>query len=579
MRLSQYLHHTLREAPAEADTEGHALLLRGGYVRQVGAGLFSYTPLGLRVKRRIERILREEMDALGALEVSLPVVQPAELWRESGRWDEVGDEMARFTDRAGRDVCLAMTHEEAATHLVRGMVRSYRQLPLAIYQLQTKFRDEPRSRGGLLRVREFTMKDAYSFHTSEEDLDAFYQRMHAAYLRVFERCGLEAVAVKSDMGMMGGSGADEFMALLPVGEDTIILCDACGYRANRQVARTRKPELPAGEPSQMEEVATPGAATIEQLADYLGVPAAATAKAVFLTGTFTGGEERLVFAVVRGDTDLNETKLANAVGSTHLRTATEEEIRRVGAEPGYASPVGITREDVIVVIDESVAYAPGLVAGANRVGYHLRGVAHGRDYRADVVTDLAAAEAGDACSQCGAPVRAERGVEVGNIFKLGTRYSQSMDAHFVDEQGERRPFVMGSYGIGPGRVLACIAQVHRDEQGLVWPTQVAPFHVEVVSLAGKAPEVAAVAEGLYASLIANGVDALLDDREERPGVKFADADLIGAPWRVTVGQRALEEGLVEVKRRSGGDVLRVPVDEVAALVRAAPAPAPLAQGV
>lgn len=570
MRLTQYLHHTLREAPTEADTEGHALLLRGGYVRQVGAGLFGFTPLGLRVKLRIERILREEMDALGALEMSLPLVQPAELWRESGRWDEIGDEMARFTDRAGRDVCLAMTHEEAATQLVRGMVQSYRQLPVALYQLQTKFRDEPRSRGGLLRVREFTMKDAYSFHASEEDLDDFYQRMHAAYLRVFERCGLEVVAVESDMGMMGGSGAHEFMALLPVGEDTIILCDACGYKANRQVARTRKPELLADEATPLEEVATPGAATIEQLAAYLGVPASATAKAVFLTGTFVGGEERLVFAIVRGDTDLNETKLANAIGSTHLRAATEDEIRSVGAEPGYASPVGIRRESVTVVVDELVARAAGLMAGANRVGYHLRGVAHGRDYQSDLVTDLAAAESGDACSVCGESVRAERGVEVGNIFKLGTRYSQSMNAHFVDEHGERRPFVMGSYGIGPGRVLACIAQVHRDENGPVWPEQVAPFDVEVVSLASsKAPEVAGVAEGLYDSLSADGLAVLIDDREERPGVKFADADLIGAPWRVTVGQRALEDGLVEVKRRSGDEVVRVAVNEVAALIRGA----------
>ena len=568
MRLTQYLHHTLREAPVEADTEGHALLLRGGYVRQVGAGLFSYTPLGLRVKQRIERILREEMDALGALEVSLPLVQPADLWRESGRWDEIGDDMARFTDRAGRGVCLAMTHEEAATQLVRGMVQSYRQLPVALYQLQTKFRDEPRSRGGLLRVREFTMKDAYSFHASDEDLDVFYQRMHAAYLRVFERCGLEVVAVESDMGLMGGSGAHEFMALLPVGEDTIILCDACGYKANRQIARTRKQEAPAGEPKPLEEVATPDAATIEQLAAYLGVPASATAKAVFLTGTFAGGEERLVFAVVRGDTDLNETKLANAIGSTHLRAATEDEIRSVGAEPGYASPVGIRREGVTVVVDELVARAAGLVAGANRAGYHLRGVAHGRDYEGDLVTDLAAAEGGDACSVCSEPVRAERGVEVGNIFKLGTRYSQSMNAHFVDEHGERRPFVMGSFGIGPGRVLACVAQLHRDENGPVWPDQVAPFDVEIVSLASsKAPEVAAVAEGLYSSMGADGLATLIDDREERPGVKFADADLIGAPWRVTVGQRGLEDGLVEVKRRSGGDVMRVAVSEVAALVR------------
>lgn len=570
MRLTQYLHTTLRESPAHADTEGHALLLRGGYVRQVGAGLFAYTPLGLRVKRHIERILREEMDALGAHEVSLPLVQPAELWRESGRWDAVGDELARFTDRAGRDLCLAMTHEEAATWLVRGLVSSYRQLPLMLYQLQTKFRDEPRSRGGLLRVREFTMKDAYSFHADAGDLDAFYRRVHAAYLRTFERCGLEVVVVESDEGMMGGSGAHEFMALLDVGEDTIVLCDTCGYRANRQVARSSKEPGAGTDETDMVAVATPGAATIERLAALLGVPAAATAKAVLLTGTLAGGEERLVFAVVRGDTELNETKLARVTGATGLRPATAEEITRVGAVPGYASPVGIDRHGVVVVIDELVAAAAGLVAGANRAGYHLTGVRHGRDYRADVVADIVVAEAGDACSVCGASLRAVRGVEVGNTFKLGTRYSETMDARFVDERGDRRPFVMGSYGIGPGRLLACVAQVHRDEHGLVWPAAVAPFAVEVVAVGGhSAPSVTALAEELYRNLRAEGHDVLLDDRNERPGVAFADADLIGAPWRVTVGRRALEDGSVEMKRRAGGGVLTVPMSEVGATLRRA----------
>lgn len=485
MRTSRTLFHTLRHSPADADDTAHSLLLRGGYVRPLAAGLFSFTPLGLRVKRRVEQILREEMEAIGAQEVSLPVVQPAELWRRSGRWDEVGDEMARLEDRSGRQLYLAMTHEEAATDLVDGLVHSYRQLPVAIYQLQTKFRDEPRPRGGLLRVREFTMKDAYSFHATASDLESFYLGMHEAYERIFERCGLEVVSVESDQGMMGGSGAHEFMALAPVGEDTVLLCDSCGYRANGQVARSRKPSAPAAEPGPLEEVPTPGAATIEALAEFLEVPAALTAKAVLFTAEGGPHDGKLVFAVVRGDMELNENKLANAVGASRLRVAAEDEIRAAGAEPGYASPVGLGRRAVVVAVDEAVAGAPSLVAGANKPGYHLLNTRYGRDYDSDVVTDLAAASGGDACVHCSSPLRAERGVEVGNIFKLGTRYSESMGAHFLDASGERRPFHMGSYGIGPARLMATLVHAQHDDHGPIWPTSVAPFDVVITPVGGE----------------------------------------------------------------------------------------------
>lgn len=538
MRTSQMLFHTLRHSPAEADSAGHALLLRGGYIRQVAAGLFSFTPLGLRVKQRIEQILREEMNLLGAQEVSL-----------------------------------ARPHEEAATHLVRDMVHSYRQLPVVIYQLQTKFRYEPRARGGLIRVREFTMKDAYSFHANQEDLDEFYDRMHQAYQRIFERCQLEVMAVESDQGMMGGSGAHEFMALLPIGEDTLLLCDNCGYRANQQVARSRKAAASAPEPAPLAEVATPGATTIQALAAQLQIPASATAKAVLFTGVSEAGVQTLLFAVVRGDMELNETKLVNALNVTELRPATEAEIRRVGAEPGYASPIGLAADGVLVIVDEAVAEATALVAGANRHGYHVLNSRHGRDYQADLVADIATADAGDSCVRCGCALRAERGVEVGNIFKLGTKYSESMGAGFLDDHGQNRPFVMGSYGIGPGRLMACIAEAHHDDKGLVWPASVAPFDVAITPIGGaKEPAVAQAAEELYRSLVGAGLEVLLDDRDERAGVKFADTDLVGAPWRVTVAARGVAEGVVEVKGRTEIEARIVPLPEVTGALGFGPGP-------
>ena len=572
MRMSRLFSRTLRDAPAEADTAGHSLLLRGGFIQQIGAGLFDLSPLGLRVKRKVEAVIREELDALGAQEVGFPLVQPADLWERSGRWRSVGGEMVRFTDRSGRALCLGMTHEEVAADAARHTVRSYRQLPVTLYQIGSKFRDEPRARGGLIRTREFTMNDAYSFHADAQSLEVTYREMYAAYTRIFARLGLSAVAVESDMGMMGGdadegaSGAHEFMVLTPIGEDTLLLCTGCDYKANRQVARFRKPSVSAEEVKAVELVETPGTKTIEALADLLNVPKSRTAKAVFFVASVAEAKTQeemrhFVFALLRGDMTLNETKLSARlgarIGAHSLRPATEEEIRGVGAEPGYASPIGIAG-DVLLVVDDAVTTSPNLVAGANKAGYHLLNTNHARDYTADLIADIAAASEGDACPLCGAVMVARRGVEVGNIFKLGAKYSEALGATYLDREGAAHPLVMGSYGIGVERTLACVAEVNRDEQGLCWTVNTAPYHVALVSLGGaRFPDVAEVAEALYTDLTTAGLEPLFDDRDESAGVKFGDADLLGLPLRVTVGRKGLAEGVAEVKVRRTGEVEKV----------------------
>jgi prolyl-tRNA synthetase len=559
MRMSAMFGRTLRQAPSGVEVEGHKLLLRAGFVRQLAAGVFSYLPLARRSIGKIEGILREEMDAVGGQEVSMPVVQPAEVWKRSGRYGSTGRELVRLRDRRDREMVLAMTHEEIVAGLAAGEVDSYQRLPRLVYQIQTKFRDDPRPRAGLIRAREFTMKDAYSLDRDEEGLNEQYWTLHEAYFKIFARCGLPAVDVGADVGIMGGSASHEFMYLSPIGEDTILLCDACGYRANRQVAGFRKPLPEAEEPLPLEKIPTPDTDTIEALAGYLGVPESRTAKAVFMVATM-GGAERFVFAVVRGDMGLNETKLATAVGASELRPALPEEIRAVGAEPGYGSPLGVT--GALVVVDDAIVASPNLVAGANEEGFHFVHVNHGRDFEADVIADLASAEDGSPCPDCGAAMRAERGVEVGNIFKLGTRYSEALGAGFLDGDGERKPVVMGSYGIGVGRLLACIAEEHRDEDGLVWPVSVAPYHVHLV-----AAEAGEKADGIYEDLGSSGVEVLYDDRRESLGAKFKDADLIGLPLRLTLTPRSLQRGGVEVKARDDAESRIVPVDDVVEAVR------------
>jgi prolyl-tRNA synthetase len=566
MRMSTLFAQTLREAPAEAELRSHQLLVRAGYIRQLSAGIFSLLPLGKRSITKIENIMREEMDAIGGQEVEMPVVHPAELWQETGRWYQIGPEMGRFKDASGRDMVLAMTHEEVVTDLARSIIRSYRQLPALIYHIQTKWRDEVRSRGGLIRVREFTMKDSYSLDADWEGLDKQYWAHYQAYFNIFRRCGLDVIAVESDVGMMGGQQAHEFMYLTPIGEDTLVLCDHCGYTANRQVATFRKPEPPAEPPLPLQKVATPDTKTIADLARFLGIPEAKTAKAVFLVATLGEGQQettRFVFAVVRGDMELNETKLANAIKAKHLRPAHEDEIRAIGASPGYGSPIGV-KADTLIVVDDLVAASPNLVAGANEDGFHFLHVNYGRDYQATFVADIVAAEDGFACSRCGSPLRTSRGVEVGNIFKLGTRYSASMNATFLDRDGTRKPIIMGSYGIGSGRLLACVAEEYNDERGLCWPITVAPFHVHIVPLKGGLE----TATQLYTDLRAAGVEVLLDDREElSAGVKFNDADLIGIPIRLTVSERGLQQGAVELKHRTATAGEMVPLPEVVARVR------------
>ena len=574
MRMSKLFFQTLREVPADADVRSHQLMLRAGLVRQVAAGIFEYLPLGLRSKKKIEAILREEMDAIDGQEIVMPVVQPAALWKRSGRWYEIGDDLARLTDRGGRDLVLGMTHEEVITELAAGVINSYRQLPLMLYQIQTKFRDEPRPRGGLIRVREFTMKDGYSFHADHASLDDYYPLVYQAYFNIFGRAGLDVIAVESDTGMMGGTMAHEFMALTEVGEDTLLLCDECGYKANRQVATFVKSEEDGSSSEEAlpnEEVATPGVDTIAALADFLEIPQSRTAKALFLVATIEeDGEEReqFVFVVVRGDMELNETKLTNALKARQLRPAQPAEITAIGAQPGYGSPIGIQRDGVLLVVDDLIPRSPNLVAGANREGWHVKNVNCGRDYEPDLALDVVAAADGHPCPVCRAPLRSVRGVEVGNIFKLGTKYSLAMEATFLDEDGASVPIVMGCYGIGAGRLMASVIETNNDDNGIVWPITIAPYQVYLVSLATKrTPEVTETAERIYAQLQEVGIEILYDDRDERAGVKFNDADLLGIPIRLTVGARGVKSGIVELKLRRSDEFLELPLDDFVNQVR------------
>jgi prolyl-tRNA synthetase len=559
MRLSQLFFATLRDDPADAEMASHRLLVRAGYVRQVGTGIYSLLPLGWRVTRKVEQIIREEMNRIGCQEMEMPVVQPADLWRESGRYQKIGPELVRFKDRTGRDMVLAMTHEEVVASLLRDLVSSYRQLPKLVYHFQTKFRDEPRSRGGLIRVREFVMKDSYSCDRDTEGLDHSYQLHYEAYTRIFERLGLEAIPVGADVGMMGGSLAHEFMVLNTWGEDTLVLCERGDYAANQQIAVVRKPEPPNEEPMATEEVATPGAATIADLARFLEIGEDRTAKATF----FVTGDGRLLTVITRGDYEVNETKLANAVKAYSLRPAQVEEIRAAGMVPGYASPIGA--HDTVVVVDDLAAHSPNLVAGDNREGFHLRNVNVGRDFTPDVVTDVVNARNGDPCPKCGGTVALTNGIEVGNIFKLGTDFSIPMGATYLGEDGERHPIVMGSYGIGLGRNVACIVESHHDEKGIVWPASVAPYPAHLVTVsAAKEPRVTEEAEGLYTRLADVGVEILYDDRDESPGVKFTDAELLGMPLIVTISPRSLAAGGAEVTVRATGERAVRPIAEVEA---------------
>jgi prolyl-tRNA synthetase len=563
--MSRLFGRTLRETPADAEMASHQLLLRAGMIRPLGVGIYTYMPLGWRVLHKITRILRHEMDALGGQELLMPVVHPAEVWQSSGRWDSVDETLLRFRDRTGHGMALAMTHEEVVADLLRREVDSYRQLPLMVYHVQTKFRDERRSRGGLIRVREFVMKDAYSAHADAADLDAYYPRMLEAYRSVFRRCGLDPLLVYADSGMMGGTRSHEFVLLHDSGEDSVATCDVCGLAANTEQATFLRPApevSPASHDCEIVEVATPECTTIEDVANYLGVPTSQTLKAVFFS---TEGEQpELVFAIIRGDLEVNEVKLGNAVGGRALGPAEEEEIRATGAVPGYASPMGVCNARVIA--DESVLPGYGYVTGANRHGYHRTGVQYGRDFVAEQVTDIALVREGDRCPRCEGHWHIQRGIELGHCFQLGTHYTAPADITYTDADGQEQPIVMASYGIGTGRLMAAIVEKHHDEYGIRWPVSVAPYAVHLVSLV-RGEDLVADADALYLRLAEAGIETLYDDRPGlSAGVRFNDADLIGCPLRLTFGQRSLERGGVEVKPRISKERKVIPLDEIAEYV-------------
>ena len=551
MRLSQLLGRTVRETPRDAMTISHIYLLRGGYARPVSTGIYSLLPLGRKITKKIEQIIREEMDRVDGQEVLMPVALPAELWEESGRYETVGSELLRFQDRNEKQMVLGMTHEEAVVHMVRSEVNSYKQLPFMVYQIQTKYRDEARPRAGLLRVREFRMKDGYSFHVNAEDLDAYYERVHGAYSRIFRRLGMkEVISIQSDTGMMGGKVAHEFMAVADAGEDTIFVTEYGSYRANREVA-TSAVEFTQEEPLPLEKVSTPEMKTIEGLAEFLGIETSQTGKAVF----YSDSEGKLYFVVIRGDFEVNETKLANHLQVSELSFAEDSQIQTIGAVPGYASPMNIDLDKVRVVFDHSARNSSNLVVGANEKDFHFQNFNFERDMGplADKVevADIANAREGDPDPLDGIPLIMKRGIEVGNIFQLGTKYSETMNGSFLDRNGKSQPMTMGCYGIGVERSMAAAIEQNHDEYGPVWPFSITPFEVHLCALNINKEGVGEAAEKLYEGMLEAGVDVLFDDRNEKAGSAFNDADLIGVPFRLIVSPKNFANNQVEFKSRDG----------------------------
>ncbi len=562
MRLSQLIGKRVKETPKEAQMPSHVFLLRGGYVRQVSAGIYSLLPLAKRIVSKIENIIREEMDRIDGQEVLMPVVLPRELWEESGRYAKVGAELLRFSDRNEKDMVLGMTHEEAVVHLARSEVDSYRQLPFMLYQIQTKYRDEARPRAGLIRVREFTMKDGYSFHTSEECLEQYYQRAHQAYTRIFDRIGLpEVVSIESDTGMMGGSKAHEFMALADSGEDTIFMSPGGEYKANRDIARTRL-NFTREDPLPLGKVHTPEKKTIEEVAGFLNVPTSATGKAVF----YLDDDDHLVFVVIRGDIEVNEVKLKNHLKISELRFADDDQIAAAGSVPGYASPIDIDPGKVRLVFDPSATESSNLVVGANEIDYHMKNFNFGRDMKevaAKVeIVDIASARENDPCPVTGRPLTMRRGIEVGNIFQLGTKYSAAMGGTYLDQNGKRHHMIMGCYGIGVGRSMAAVIEQSHDKYGPIWPFAIAPYHVHICALNPNKTGVAETAEKLYRDLADAGIEVLFDDRGEKAGFAFNDADLVGIPLRLIVSPKNVENNQVEFKTRDGARTEMIPLDDV-----------------
>ena len=561
MRMSQMVGRRIKEDPKDAKIASHKLLVRGGFVRAVSAGIYSLLPMGYRIVAKVEQIVREEMDRIDGQEVRLPLVLPAELWEESGRFSSVGAELLRFRDRNGKNMVLGMTHEEAMVQLVRTEVTSYKQLPVMTYQFQLKYRDEARPRAGLIRVREFVMKDAYSFHTDQKDLEEYYERAHEAYERVFRRVGLKnVVSIKANSGMMGGNVSHEFMSIADCGEDTIFISpDGKSYKANREIAVSGLKFEKSGEELPLEKVATPGKKTIEEVATFLNVKPENTGKAVF----YSDMEGKLIFVMIRGDFEVNESKLQNYLGLLEIKFATDDQIRAAGAVPGYASPVGIDPKKCRIIVDPSVAGSSNLVVGANEADFHYKNFNYGRDLDGAEVVDIAMVRDGDPCPVTGEPLQMKRGIEVGNIFQLGTKYSAPMNCNYLDKEGKPHPMVMGCYGIGIGRTMATVAEDSHDDYGVIWPMSIAPYHVQICALNPDKGGVGEAAEKLYQELNALGVEVLLDDRGEKAGFMFNDADLMGIPFRITVSPRSLEQGMAEFRLRSCKDTELIPLSDVA----------------
>lgn len=556
LRMSKLYAPTLKESPNDAEIASHKLLLRAGMMRKTASGVYTFLPLGYKVLAKVEAIVREEMDSIGAQEIMMPALQPAELWHESGRWNDYGPELMRLCDRHDHDFCLGPTHEELITSLVRNELRSYKQLPLSLYQIQVKFRDEIRPRFGLLRSREFIMKDAYSFHATQESLQETYDDMSRAYGNICDRCGLDYRPVEADSGQIGGKVTTEFMALAPAGEAELVHC-SCGYAANTEAGECIcHPTLYKNEG--LEKIATPNVHTIEELAEFLSIPESSTVKA--LSGKSDDG--RLVVMFVPGDHELNEIKASRAAGGFTLLT--DEEMEAFGLHKGSMGPVGLP-EGTYVIADRALEAVPAWVVGANEDGYHYVGAALGRDFTVDQWADLSVVKPGDMCPDCGLPLQGARGIEVSQVFQLGTKYSESMGATFMDEDGKEKPFIMGCYGVGVSRTVAAIVEQHSDEGGIAWPMSVAPAHVCVIPLS-QDDTVMSTAEKIASQLADLDLEVVIDDRKERPGVKFADADLIGWPLQVVVGKRGLENGTIEVKLRRTGEKRDVPLSTLVELM-------------
>lgn len=563
MRTTRLYAPTLRETPADAEIVSHQLMLRAGMIRKAAGGIYTYLPLAWRVLKKIEEIVRDEMDKAGGQELAMPIIQPAELWHETGRWDVYGDEMFRLTDRHNRNFCLGPTHEEIITSLVRTDVNSYRQLPLMLYQIQNKYRDEIRPRFGLMRGREFIMKDLYSFDKDEAGLDTSYQKMYDAYVNIFTRCGLNFRAVEADGGAIGDNHTHEFMVLADSGEAAIVFCEdeVCQYAADVEKAELKKIISSVEEMQPLTKVTTPDCRTIDALVNYLGVPIQKTIKAV----AFQNENDEVVLAFVRGDHEVNDIKLQNSVQAVALNMAAEEAIIAVGGTPGAMSPIGIA-EGTKIVVDASVMEMYNAVAGANESDTHYINVNPKRDFKNVIVADIRLAGEGDPCPHCGKPMKMARGIEAGQVFKLGTKYSKALKATFLDENGKEQPLVMGCYGIGVSRTMAAAIEQNFDENGIIWPAAIAPYEAVVVPVNSKKEDQMSLAEKVYDELCALGIETVLDDRKERTGVKFKDADLIGYPVRITIGPKTVEENLAEIKIRRTGEVINCPKEEVAAKV-------------